>query len=185
MFCLSNRCTRKLHEVPKRIPKRDPIAAYKRQTAAARRIGEGRQCACGEARPEALIAGSDPVTCAECSRKRSHMKTTDEHHVAAAANDTTIIKVPVNDHRAELSVAQADWPKRTLENPDGSPVLARAAGIRGNVDTMIYLAEKLLIPSAEMLEILDEHLVRERGPKYWVGTKLERLRWKPGTDDKA
>jgi hypothetical protein len=169
----------------KRPPKRDPIAAYKREVTAVRRIGEGHKCACGEVRPEALIAGSNPLICAECDRKRNGMKTEDDHHVAAAANDPTTIPVPVNDHRAELSAAQADWPKRTLENPDGSPVLARAACIRGNVDTMIYLAEKLLIPSAEILEVLDEHLVQERGPRYWVGTKLERFQRKPKPDDQA
>lgn len=59
----------------------------------------------------------------------------DDHHVFGKANDpTTIVTVPANDHRAELSVAQQDWPKKTPENPDGSPLLAAAARIRGFVD---------------------------------------------------
>src|SRR5713101_4763503 len=99
----------------RRLPKRDPIAAYKREVTAARRIGVGAQCACGEARPEALLEGSNPIICAECDRKRKGMTTTDGHHVAGEANDPTKIPVPVNDHRAELSTAQADWPEQTLE----------------------------------------------------------------------
>ncbi len=162
----------------RRLPKRDPIAAYKREVTAARRIGVGAQCGCGEARPEALLAGSNPIICAECDRKRKGMTTTDDHHVGAEANDPTKIPAPVNDHRAELSGAQADWPKRTLENPDGSPLLAGAGCIRGYVDTTLYLAERILLPRAEMLEILDEYLVNELGPKWWKETKLEQFQGK-------
>ena len=161
-----------------RLPKRDPIAAYKREVTAARRIGVGAQCACGEARSEALLAGSNPIICAECDRKRNGMRTIDGHHVAGEANDPTTIPVPVNDHRAELSGAQADWPKPTLENPDGSPLLAGAGCIRGYVDTTLYLAERILLPKAEMLEILDEHLVNKVGPEWWKDTRLERFQGK-------
>ena len=168
-----------------RLPKRDPVAAYKREAIAARRIGEENTCACGEARPEALIAGNAPAICAECNRKRNGMKTTDDHHVAGAANDSTTMPVPVNDHRADLSPDQADWPTPTLENPEGSPLLARAACIRGNVDAMVYLAGKLLIPGAEMLETLDGHLVKKLGQKWWVGTELERFQGKAKPDDKT
>ena len=162
----------------RRSPKRDPIAAYKREVTAARRMGVGAQCECGEARPEALLAGSNPIICGECDRKRNGMTTADGHHVAGEANDPTTILVPVNDHRAELSGAQADWPKPTLENPDGSPLLAGAGCIRGYVDTTLYLAERILLPKAEMLEILDEHLVNKVGPEWWKDTRLERFQGK-------
>jgi hypothetical protein len=51
----------------------------------------------------------------------------DAHHVAGKANSPITVPVPVNDHRACLSVAQADWPKSTLMNAHGSPLLAAAA----------------------------------------------------------
>jgi hypothetical protein len=83
--------------------------------------------------------------------------------------------VPVNDHRADLSVAQGDWPKQTLENPEGSPLLASAGKVRGFTDTNAYLMEKLLLPDAEMLEALDRYLTKRIGPRWWVGTDLEKF----------
>jgi hypothetical protein len=49
---------------------RDPIAARQRKKAAERRVGVNARCACGEDRPEALIPGSKPMTCAACRRNR-------------------------------------------------------------------------------------------------------------------
>ena len=99
----------------------------------------------------------------------------DNHHPAGDANDATTIAVPVNDHRGELSVAQYDWPKKTLENPDGSPLLARAACIRGFVDTNYYLVEKLLLPGPEFYELLDALLTEKFGTKWWTNTELEKF----------
>lgn len=76
----------------------------------------------------------------------------DNHHPAGKANNAITIPVPVNDHRADLTVAQQNWPGKTLANPNGSEQLAAAAGIRGFADTSLYLIEKLLLPVAEMLE---------------------------------
>lgn len=160
--------------MPRRLPKRDPIAAYKREVTAARRLGVGAQCECGEARPEALIEGSNPIVCARCQRKKDGMTTDDEHHPAGAANNSMTIPVPVNDHRAELSVAQADWPKQTLENPDDSPLVVIAGCIRGYIDTTAYLGKNLL-PHAEMFEALNAFLTQKYGPKWWVGTELEHF----------
>lgn len=151
----------------------DPIRQYQRKATAARRIGGGRHCACGESRPEALVAGSKPVVCAACARKEQGQTTQDNHHPAGKANNPATIPVPVNDHRAELSPAQYDWPKKTRENPDGSPLLAAAACIRGYVNTTDYLRETLMLENPEMLERLDAFLVDKLGRKWWVGTELE------------
>jgi len=98
----------------------------------------------------------------------------DNHHPFSEANDSkTTIPVPVNDHRAEVSEAQRDWPKRTRENPDGSPLLAAAGCVRGFIDTVVYLIEKGLLWVAEMLEKLDEWAIGKLGPRYWVNTPLE------------
>lgn len=80
----------------------------------------------------------------------------DNHHVAGRANSPITIRVPVNDHRAELNVAQQDWPKETLENPDANPLLTTAAEIRGYLDSQHYLAERLLRQAVERLEAIAE-----------------------------
>src|SRR5215471_5653998 len=123
------------------LPQQDPSGAQRRKATAKRRVGN-KQCACGENRPEALIPGSNPTICAACDRKRKGKTTMDKHHVAGQANSPMTVPVPVNDHRACLSVAQADWPKQTLENPDHCPLLAGAASIRGSIDMIVYLIKK-------------------------------------------
>jgi hypothetical protein len=133
------------------------------------------KCGCGEARPEVLIPNSKPTVCAECKRKSRGAKTMDDHHVAMKANNPTTIPVAVNDHRVELSVAQDDWPKKTRENLDGSPLLAAAGCVRGFVDTVVYLIERLLLWVADMLEKLDAYLAQNLGQKWWVKTELNQF----------
>jgi hypothetical protein len=158
--------------MPRKIPVRDPIAAHQRKAVVARRFGKDAQCACGESRPEALLSGRNPAICAACDRKKHNKRTLDDHHVAGEANSPITIPVPVNDHRAHLSVEQYNWPRQTLENPNGSPLLAAAASLRGYSDTTIYLLEMLLHP--EMLEALDALLNEQLGPKWWIGTPMEK-----------
>ncbi len=159
----------------KKLPQNDPIGAYQRKAAAVRRIGADKQCACGESRPEALITASDPTICAACEREMRGMTTMDNHHFAGKPNNPLTVPIPVNDHRAELTVVQADWPKETRENPDGSPLLAAAGCIRGFVDWVVYLIEKGVLWVAEMLEALNKYLVEKSGPTWWVGTPLARF----------
>src|SRR5579864_2307082 len=104
--------------MPIELSQNDPIAAHQRKVSAQRSVGEGARCACGETRPEALIRNSDPIICAACKRESRGAKTMDNHHFAGEANNPLTVPVPVNDHRAELSVAQYDWPLKTRENPD-------------------------------------------------------------------
>lgn len=161
--------------MPKKLPTLDPGGAHRRKVVAARRVGIDSHCSCGEKRPEALIAGTKPIICAACKRRDSGRPPMDHHHFAGKANSPTTIPVPGNDHRACLSVAQADWPKRTLANPQGSPLLAAAACIRGFVDTLLYLIEKGLLWIAEMLEKLDEFQARKLGPRWWIKTEIEQF----------
>jgi hypothetical protein len=144
-------------------PQRDPIQVHQRKTIAARRVGEDVQCACGEKRPEALIAGTNPIICARCQRKSRGHSAFDYHHPAGTANIPVTIPIPVNDHRAILTVDQYDWPPETLENPDQLRSLKAAAHIRGLVKTneyligqLSYLNDKLLRPLPELLEKLAE-----------------------------
>lgn len=150
----------------KKLPARDPEGAYVRRTTAARRVGR-RRCACGESRPKALIPRSKPVVCAACQRQAQGKSTDDDHHVAGVSNHPITIRVPVNDHRAELNAAQLDWPKETRENPRGSPALAGAACIRGFIDTIVYLIKQSVAWVAELLEAVDAFLVEHVGPTWW------------------
>lgn len=158
----------------KHVRKRDPIAAYQRQATAARRVGFGAKCACGESRPEALIANSSPTICHACKRASEGKSTFDNHHSLAKANDERTVPTPVNDHRAELNVAQYDWPPGTLQNPHHSPVLVSAASIRGYADLNVYDINNQLLPTAELLETLDEFLMERLGPAW--GTEFEQFK---------
>ncbi len=149
----------------RRIPRADPERAYVRKAVAKRRAGK-RRCQCGETRPEALVP--DSAWCAECQRIHQGRSTEDDHHYAGKANDPITLPVPANDHRADLTTAQLEWPKQTRENPDGSPALAGAARVRGFIDKVVYLIRKGLLWVAEMLETLDAALVEHLGPKWWL-----------------
>jgi hypothetical protein len=154
------------------IPPRDPRAALGREIRASRRIGKGRKCTkCGESR--ALIPKSDPLVCAECDRGLRGKSRRDNHHIAGCKNNPMTISIPTNHHRAELSAAQYDWPRKTLENPDRSPLLSAAAHIRGFRDFLSYFVEEFLPWIAEMLELLDTMMERKSGKKWWKHTKLK------------
>jgi hypothetical protein len=165
--------------------KTDPIGAHRRKVIAARRVGVGARCACGEDRPEALIAGSNPIICAACQRSSAGRIEIDQHHFAGRANNPATIQIPVNDHRAILSTDQAEWPKSTLANSEGSPLLAGAACLRGFIDTILYLIEKGLPWLAEMLEKLDQVLIQKLGPRWWVNTEIEQFAPKKKPDAKS
>jgi hypothetical protein len=115
------------------------------------------------------------MNCFACQRKQRGHTIFDLHHPAGEANSPGRTPIWVNDHVAELSVLQRDWPKETRENPDRSPLLAAAGRTRGYTETNAYLADKLLRQNAEMLEALDAHLVERLGPKWWIGTPLEKF----------
>lgn len=147
--------------MPARRPK-DPIKAAARRARAQRRVGETAVCACGEKRPEALIAGRKQTICHECDARRCSKASFEAHHVAGRANSPVTLSVPINDHRAELSVDQYEWPSRTLQNPDASPHLANAARVRGFMDMVGYLMRELLGPIPGDLEAYDAELRGDR-----------------------
>ena len=106
-------------------------------------------------------------------------KTHDNHHPFGIANSPLTISIPVNDHRASLSVAQYDWPQKTLRNEEGSPLLAGAGTIRGFADIFNYLIQEFLLRDADMLELLDTMKEKQLGKKWWKGTKLEAFEPNP------
>jgi hypothetical protein len=157
-------------------PPSDAIRKFQREAITARRAGENTRCeSCGEKRLEALVMGSKPTRCAECKRKMKGQTIMDKHHPAGSANNDATLIVLVNDHRAVLSVAQYDWPKLTLENPEGCPLLAAAACIRGFIDTLYYLIGELLRWISDMLETLSAFLKEKLGPKWWLNTPVSQF----------
>jgi hypothetical protein len=169
-----------------KISQRDPIKTYKRKATAARRVGQDARCTyCGEARPEALNLKSKPITCEECHRKRRGKTTMDQHHIAGRANSPITTSIPANDHRAELSVAQQEWPKEVRENPDGCPLLRAAAHILGFVDTVIHYMREFLLWIADLLIALSAHLAQAWGRKWWLKSDLKRFARHGVSDGKA
>lgn len=158
-----------------KLPQNDPIRASQRKNTAARRVGVNAKCPCGELRPEALITGTIPIVCYECQKHQRGQTTFEDHHYAGKANSPLTLPIPANDHRAELSVSQMDWPKQTLQNPDKSPLLAAAASIRGFMDTVDYLIRAGLFCTPYLLEIAEAVLQEKLGAKWWVGTPVERF----------
>ena len=159
---------------------RDGIGSATRRTRARRRIGHGRVCECGESAPAALIPKSDPLVCAECQRRQKNQPSVDHHHVAGRANHDLTVPVPVNAHRSVLSEAQYRWPLRTLTNPDGSPLRAAAACIRGLIDMITYLLDELIAWIPTFLERLDEVLTQHVGRRWWKSLRSE---WEETRDD--
>jgi len=155
---------------------RDPIAAFQRQSSAARRIGQDKKCKwCGENRALTLVPGSNPTICAACNREKSGQSTFDRHHPAGRANNPATVPVWVNYHRAKLSDSQYDWPEETWKNSTGSPILASAASIRGYFETSEYLMDELWLRTATFLERLDRFLTKKLGPNWWRGTEIEEF----------
>ena len=165
--------------------RRDPIAAEARKAAASRRTA-GRVCVlCPrlrphwqvEARPGALLADRNPVICYECMLIMAGRAPVEADHVAGKRNSEITVPVAANDHRAILSDNQYDWPQPTLQNPDGSPLLAAAAALRGFANVVVYLIDALIIAVAMLLEALDIYLRGQLGPKWWLSTSIAR--WTP------
>lgn len=152
---------------------RDPVSAFVRRARAQRRVGQGAACACGEQRPYALIRGRQPSLCFACDRVAHGRPPYEAHHVFGKRNGCEIVEAPIGDHRADLSVAQYSWPPRTLENPDGSPLLRAAAYLRGAHNTIVYILDSMLwIPT--FLEGLDAWLCELRGARWWVGLPIAK-----------
>jgi hypothetical protein len=153
-----------------------PDRADRRSAASKRRLGTKKQCATGvENRPEALISGSDPRTCAACQRTAQGQSATDEHHLAGQHNHAATLPVPVNDHRARLSPAQLDWPTETLRNPNQCPLIKIAACTRGSADYIQYCIDRLLLWVAEALEELSAYLIERLGPDWWKNTTFAEI----------
>lgn len=165
--------------------KRDRIGTWVRDARAQRAVGVGNVCAtCGEARPFALIRRRVPPRCFRCDRIACGSSLYDRNHPFGEQNSPIMILVPVNDHRAVLSVAQYRWPSETLENPLSDPFLAAAARFRGLYDNFEYmLADR--VKEAEHYEQLSAQMRRKYGDLWWCEQPRESKPRKPKAKRKA
>jgi hypothetical protein len=156
---------------------KDPIKAGARRAKAHRRAGDGAHCTdCGETNPSLLVRSSRPRRCKHCHAISAGKKPIESHHIAARANSPVTIDVPINDHQL-LSEAQREWPPRTMQNPDGSPLIALAGSLRGLADLLGELFVRFMHSLADLAESVDGWLRHQYGP-WWKGTQFDG--WQPG-----
>lgn len=157
-----------------KLPMKNELAHEHRKAIAERCLGKQRECACcAESRVFALDRNTNPRLCFKCKRAHEGKNTMDNHHVPGKANSDMTVRMPVNEH-AELSEAQRDWPEDTLRNPEGCPLRAGAAGIRGTADLIVQSIKAFLLWIAEMLELLSDYLAEKLGPNWWINTQFEK-----------
>ena len=147
-----------------------------REEAAYERLGTRRpRCQhCGEANPFALQGSHPDLTCYECSSRRIDRSPIEGHHPAGRHNSPATVPIPGNDHRV-LSDMQRDWPERTLRNPDGSPLLAAAAAIRGWLDILGLVVQRTVGHVPALLESLDARLRATYGDRWWEVLDMEGM----------
>lgn len=128
---------------------------------------------CEEDDPFALTGAEPNILCREHLADSQGRSWTEQHHVPGQHNDPSTLPAPANDHGA-LSEYQALWPRETLRNPDGSPLLRAAAAIRGWLDVLWVIIHRTVgwIPAA--LESLNQLLCDRLGDRWWEG-----LGWQP------
>ncbi len=129
---------------------------------------------CREANPLTLQGSHPDITCYECSAGQAGRSRTEGHHPAGRRNSPVIVAIPGNDHRV-LSDMQRDWPERTLRNPDGSPLLAAAATIRGWLDVLLLIVQRTVGHVPAFLESLDAALREKYGESWWEELGLQRV----------
>jgi hypothetical protein len=120
-----------------------PIGAWLRSSRSQRRVGPGAVCAsCGkESRPYGLIFGREPPCCHRCDRIAQGRPPYEDNHVFGKRNSDLMIRYPINDHRAVLSVAQYRWPPGALDNPNGSVLREGIARMHGAYDNVEHILD--------------------------------------------
>ena len=154
---------------------RKTIGGWLRATRAQRRVGHAAACACGEARPFALISGRSPPICYRCERLAHGRSPCEHNHVFGQHNSGLTIRYPVNDHRAVFSVKQLDWTPETLENPNGDVLLAGIARFHGlNDNTAQMLADCIAFaPQLNMSKNCSSRSTGRTGFRRWRRPRSE------------
>jgi hypothetical protein len=150
----------------------DPLGA--KREAAYQRLGiRTPHCTqCAEADPLALTGAEPDILCYECRALAAGRSPIEQNHPAGQHNDPNTTPIPGNDHRV-FSAYQSSWPRDTLRNPEGSPLLRAAAALRGWLDTLRLILERTVGWVPAFLETLDGWLGQQLGPRWWDGFEWE------------
>ena len=144
--------------------------------AALERLGtrDPRCLFCSEAEPGVLVHTLDGIECYECLCLRQGRSPIELHHPAGRHNSPITVAIPANEHRL-LSRLQRGWPEQTLRNSDGSPLLEMAAIIRGWLDVLYLILDRLVAKLPASLERLDDLLKAKLGDRWWesLGFKVD------------
>jgi hypothetical protein len=127
------------------------------------------QCAapgCEETDPFGLTGVAPHIVCPEHLADAQGRSRVESHHVAGRHNDPCTIPTLANDHGA-LSALQASWPRETLRNPNGSPLVRMAAWLRGWLDILLVIIDRSVGRIPAGLENLDALLTEHAGPDWW------------------
>ena len=113
-----------------------------------------------------MLSGVHPeIYCSEHDAIRNGRPWLEAHHPPGQHNDRRTVRLPANYHSV-LSELQYRWPRETLRNPDGSPLLRAAALTRGLLDALyLVMLHGLWVPV--LLEQLDEFLRERVGERWW------------------
>jgi len=131
-----------------------------------------RVLGCTEVDPFALTGVAPDILCREHEAEDRGCNPIEDHHVAGRHNDPLTVPALGNDHGA-LSELQALWPRETLRNPRGSPLLGMAAWVRGWLDIHRVIIDRAVGRIPDGLERLDAVLTKQGGPRWW-----ETLGWR-------
>ena len=127
---------------------------------------------CDETDPFALTGVHPGILCREHDADRHGRQWIEEHHPAGKSNDPCTVPIPANDH-AVLSANQALWPRETLRNPDGSPLLRLAAAIRGWLEILRLIIERAIAWAPAYLGDLDKRLRAVHGDEWWRQSEFQ------------
>jgi hypothetical protein len=124
---------------------------------------------CRERDPFALTGVHPRLLCAEHRAHIEGRSPLEAHHPAGRQNaPSDTVQLPANDHSALTHGYQAAWPRDTLRNPDGSPLLRAAASIRGWLDVLRLILERTCGWVPGFLERLDAWLCFKMGEDWWA-----------------
>ncbi|MFY9663234.1 MAG: hypothetical protein WAK19_02175 [Candidatus Cybelea sp.] len=143
----------------------DPIGAWLRDKRAERRVGSAAACACGEARPYALLPGRTPSRCYRCERLAQGREPYEDNHVFGKRNSPRMIRYPINDHRAIFNVKQLDWTPETLKNVNGDPLLEAMARFHGLDNNVVHMLADC-IDFLPKMKLVRDQLVAVYGPNW-------------------
>ncbi len=128
---------------------------------------------CHERDPKALTGTHPDIYCAEHEAEIEGRTRIQGQHPPGKRNDP-VTKLPTraNDH-VVWDEAKNDWPKWTLRNPDGSPLLRAAAAVRSVLDWFRLIIDRVLGWVPKFLEDLDTWLTENLGSDWWNGIGFE------------